>query len=308
MATESATTLSRKFHNGNKIPWIGYGTGTSFKRHATDAVETVMTALSAGFTHIDCAELYNTEESLVIALQKYLSGPSRPPRDTIFLTTKFYDALEPGQTVRDRLKGSLRRLQVDYVDLYLVHTPMSHLGRLKDIWKQMEEVQREGLAKNIGVSNFRVKDYEEFIDEAEITPIEYSPYVMEAARPILALQEKHGILTVSYGGLTPLHKFKGGPIDPILSTIRERYSKDHGIDISEEQILTKWTLAKGVLPITQKERLVSILKTVELPDIQQAEIEQIDKAGLTEHHRGYVSARRQRILEALMTLRVLHSP
>lgn len=130
-----------------------------------------MTALSVGFTHLDCAEVYNTEESVGIALQKYLSGPSGPPRDSIFITTKLYNALESGQTVKDRLEASLKRLHVDYVDLYLIHTPMSHLGRLQDVWKQMEGVQRAGLAKSIGVSNFRVPDYEEFLDGADIIPV-----------------------------------------------------------------------------------------------------------------------------------------
>lgn len=64
------------------------------------------------------------------------------------------------------------------------------------------------------------------------------------------MQEKYGILTVSYSGLSPLHKFKGGPIDAVLPIIQERYLKEHRIDISEEQILIKWTTSKGVLPIT----------------------------------------------------------
>lgn len=148
-------------------------------------------ALSAGFTHIDTAEVYNTEESVGIAVQKYLSGPSKPVRDSLFIVTKFYNALEPGQTVKDRLAESLRKLQLDYVDLYLIHTPVSHLGKLKDIWKQMEAVQKEGLARNIGVSNFRVKDYEEFIADANTTPVcnqvRHRRYSRSGYKPLISL-------------------------------------------------------------------------------------------------------------------------
>lgn len=80
--------------------------------------------------------------------------------------------------------------------------------------------------------------------------IEFNPYILKASEPLFAFQEKHGILTTSFGGLLPLHKAKGGPLDSVFPAIRERYSKDLGIDISDEQILTKWTIAKGVLPIT----------------------------------------------------------
>ncbi|KAG9004027.1 hypothetical protein FRB94_002736 [Tulasnella sp. JGI-2019a] len=293
MATESISVF-RSFNNGNKVPWIGYGTGTAVKRYSSNAAESILVALTSGFTHIDTAEKYNTEEAVGIAVQTYLSGESRPSRDSIFITTKFYDALQPGQTVKDRLKESLKKLQVDYVDLYLIHTPVSHSGKLKDIWKQMEGVLGEGLTKNIGVSNFRVKDYGEFISDASIIPacnqIEFHPYVLSAVEPIMALQHKFGILTSSYSGLSPLHKFKGGPIDAVLTNIRDRYSRDLGLEASDEQILTKWALSKGVVPITtslKEERLVSLLKTIELPDLNQSEIGEINEAGRKEHHRVY---------------------
>ncbi|KAG9004029.1 hypothetical protein FRB94_002738 [Tulasnella sp. JGI-2019a] len=291
MATK-ATTVLRSFNNGNKIPWIGFGTGTAL--YSKEAAEPVFTALSAGFTHIDGAEAYGNEDSIGIALQRHLSGPSAPSRESIFITTKLYKALEPNQAVRDRLKVSLGKLQVDYVDLYLLHTPIPHLGKLKDMWKQMEDLQKEGLAKNIGVSNFRVKDFEQFISTAEIIPvcnqIEFNPYLLNATDPIFAFQEKYGIMTVSFGGLNPIRVYNGGPIDAVLPIIRERYSKDLKIDIADEQILTKWTLSKGVLPITtssKKERLELMLRTAELPDLQQSEVDLIDQAGRKEHHRRY---------------------
>ncbi|KAG8845894.1 hypothetical protein FRB96_002224 [Tulasnella sp. 330] len=290
-----ATTVSRsfEFNNGNKIPWIGFGTGTAFI--GKDVTQPILDALSAGYTHIDTGEAYLNEDSVGVALNKHFSGPSAPPRDSIFVTTKLYEALQPGQTVHDRLKISLKKLQLDYVDLYLVHIPTFHDGKLKDIWKQMEGVKKEGLAKNIGVSNWRVKDYKEFIDDAEVMPvnnqIEYNPYLIKASEHLIAFQQKYGIITSSFGSLIPLHTVRDGPLAPILPAMRERYSKEHGVDITDEQILIKWTVAKGVLPITtssKKERLLSMIKTYDLPDLQQSDIDQIDAACGQEHRRVYI--------------------
>ncbi|KAG9032918.1 hypothetical protein FRB95_000852 [Tulasnella sp. JGI-2019a] len=288
MATNSCAIDS--FYNGNKVPVIGYGTASN----TTNVVDPVLTALSAGFTHLDTAEIYGTEESVGIAVHKYLSEPSTPARDSIFIATKFYKALEPGQTVKERLQESLKKLDLDYVDLYLIHTPVSHPGKLKGIWKQMEGVQKEGLAKNIGVSNFRIKDYKDFIADAEILPvcnqIEFNPHLLNATEPLLAFQEKYGIRTASYGGLNPLTKHKTEHMDAALRIVRERYSKDLGVDISDEQILIKWTFAKGVLPVTmssKKERLFSMIKSVELPDLERSDVDIIDEAGRKEHRRAY---------------------
>ncbi|KAG8872766.1 hypothetical protein FRB97_007362 [Tulasnella sp. 331] len=190
--------------------------------------------------------------------------------------TKFYTSLVSGQTVKDRLTESLKRLQLEYVDIYLIHTPVSHLGKLKDIWKQIEAVQKEGLAKNIGVSNFRIKDYEEFIADANIIPI--------------CNQQKHGIVTTSFGALYPLKKHKDGPLKDILPVFHARYSKKLGGDISDEQILLKWSLSKGVLPVTmssKKERLALMVQTPGLPGLEQADMDQIDDAGRKAHHRAY---------------------
>ncbi|KAG8876661.1 hypothetical protein FRB98_007095, partial [Tulasnella sp. 332] len=191
--------------------------------------------------------------------------------------TKFYTSLVSGQAVKDRLTESLKRLQLEYVDIYLIHTPVSHLGKLKDIWKQIEAVQKEGLAKNIEVPNFRIKDYEEFIADANIIPI--------------CNQQKHGIVTTSFGALYPLKKHKYGPLKDILPVFHARYSKKLGGDISDEQILLKWSLSKGVLPVTmssKKERLALMVQTPGLPGLEQADMDQIDDAGRKAHHRAYI--------------------
>lgn len=105
------------------------------------------------------------------------------PRSQLYITTKFHK-LEPGQTVRESLKASLERLQVEYVDLFLMHTPMGWGSRedsegksesegksgLKEVWRECEEVKREGLARSVGVSNFRERELEEVMQGRGIVP------------------------------------------------------------------------------------------------------------------------------------------
>jgi diketogulonate reductase-like aldo/keto reductase len=151
-----------KLNDGHSIPWLGFGTGTAL--YGKDCEELVASAIESGFTHIDGAQAYGNEDSLgagVIASNK--------PRSALFITTKLFQ-LRDGQTVRDTLIRSLRQLKTDYVDLFLIHTPTSFVGRLSETWADMERVQSEGLVKSIGVSNFRVKELDIILDGASIVP------------------------------------------------------------------------------------------------------------------------------------------
>ena len=100
--------------------------------------------------------IYSNEDTVGDAIALYLSKPGAPPRSSLYITTKIR-GLSPGETVEDSLRGSLRKLRLDYVDMYLIHFPTAFEGRLAEVWKGMEEVQKLGLAKSIGVSNWRGK-------------------------------------------------------------------------------------------------------------------------------------------------------
>jgi len=154
-----------RLNDNTTIPLLGFGTGTAhFKK---DAQELVTAAIKAGFTHLDGAQVYENEESLGAGI-----AATDKPREQLFITTKFFRRPE-GKTVRDTLVDSLAKLQLDYVDLFLVHTPLKFYkepGGLKAVWKEMEGVKKEGLARSIGVSNFAAAQLREIIDGAEILP------------------------------------------------------------------------------------------------------------------------------------------
>jgi diketogulonate reductase-like aldo/keto reductase len=151
-------------NNGATIPWLGFGTGTAL--YGRDAANLVRLAIDNKITHLDGAQMYNNEDTLGAGIKA-----SGKPRSELFVTTKLAK-LAPGQTVKESLKASLNKLGLDYVDLFLIHdpTPATKEGKLSQWWQGMEEVQREGLAKSIGVSNFRVEDLKVILDSGKIVP------------------------------------------------------------------------------------------------------------------------------------------
>ncbi|KAF5315818.1 hypothetical protein D9611_004844 [Ephemerocybe angulata] len=277
-----------KLNDGRQIPWIGFGTGTALFRK--DATQLVVQAIDNGINHLDGAQVYRNEDTLGLAIKE-----SGKPRSELFVTTK----LNPGETVniKGTLEESLRKLQLDHVDLFLVHSPhpANKEGKLQDVWRQMEEVQAAGLATSIGVSNFRVEDLEQILQTAKVVPavnqIELHPYVWDTARSIVEFGNEHGILTASYGGLTPIVRAPGGPVDPVIASIRERIERTRGEPVSAGQVLTKWLLQKGAIVITttsKVERIKEFLDAENLPDLEEKEILAIDNAGLKRHVRAFM--------------------
>jgi len=110
--------------------------------------------------------------------------------------------------------------------------------------------------------------------------------------PTLELQKQHGIVTESYGGLSPIFRFKGGPLDPILESIAKRLSDETGKPFSEAQVLLLWQREKGVVIVTtttKESRLPECLSTFDAPKLTDEDIALIDEAGAKEHHRHFTT-------------------
>jgi len=272
-------------NDGKKIPVIAFGTGSAFyRRNVTDAGTQ---AIQTGMVHLDSAQMYENEESLGGAIQA-------ADRSKLFITTKLAN-VPSGKTILDTLKNSCAQLKVDHVDLFLIHSPKILSGlTVKEAWGWMEKCKEEGLAKSIGVSNFRVGDLEELLGGAKVVPavnqIEYHAYTAKSALPLLEFHKKHNIITAAYGGLTPVARYQGGPVDAPLAKIRERLAKDSGKKVTDGQVCLKWLEAKGIVAVTtssKKERLQEYLAAPELPGLTNEEVEEIDNAGSDVHHRHY---------------------
>jgi diketogulonate reductase-like aldo/keto reductase len=147
-------------NDGRRMPWLGIGSGSA--HHGRDASATIAGALRAGVVHLDTAQMYGNEDSVGAALA------DAGFRDKIWLTTKL-DKLPPGESVLDALRASLARLRVDSVDLFLIHSPLAH-DDIPATWRALEDAQRAGLARSIGVSNFRVHELETLLAHANVIP------------------------------------------------------------------------------------------------------------------------------------------
>ncbi|EGW34748.1 aldose reductase [Spathaspora passalidarum NRRL Y-27907] len=279
-----------KLSNGNTIPAIGYGVGTKWFKFGRDEVDTnvinaLETAIKLGFAHIDGAEIYNTNEEIGAALVN-----SGVKRENIFITDKYFagDASfsnrSPHSNPYEALKADLKQLKLDYVDLYLLHSSYikkeTHGFSLTEAWGYLEKLKDEGLAKNIGVSNFTVEDLKTVLDskpkyKPEVNQIEFSAYLQDQTPGIVQYSQENGILVEAYGPLGPITKGQGGPLDPVLAKLSKKYGKTEG------QILLRWVIQKGVLPLTtssKEDRIKSFVDIFSF-ELTPEEVDEITTVG-----------------------------
>jgi len=258
-----------KLNDGNKIPSIAYGTGSVNK--GKDIHESIELALDTGFSHIDTAQVYKNEQAVAIAIRE-----SGLDRSELFITTK-YD----GGIIEDRLRGSLNKLQVKQVDLYLIHWPLAiENGDFERTWRGFERVKWEGLTKSIGVSNFDVEDLQKLLKIAHVKPavnqINLHPYSYATHASLLDCHAAHGIVTEAYGSLASITTFPGGPVDVPVEKAAQR------LGITPSQVIFLWVKAKGAVIVTtssSKQHLEQYIAAGDLPPLTEEEVAAIDAAG-----------------------------
>lgn len=222
-----------KLSDGNTIPQFGLG---FWQVENNEVSEAIHQALNTGYRLFDTAAIYGNEESVGKALKQ-----SSIPRDELFITTKLWNT---DQThVREALLTSLKKLQLDYVDLYLMHWPAPSLNNYVDAWKQMIDLQKEGLIKSIGVCNFHPEHLEKIITATGVTPvinqIEIHPLMQQA--PLRAWNTTHNIVTESW---SPLAQGGKGVFDQeIILKLAEKYHK------TPAQVVLRWHLDSGLVVI-----------------------------------------------------------
>ncbi|KAH6890924.1 conjugated polyketone reductase C1 [Coprinopsis sp. MPI-PUGE-AT-0042] len=244
---------SFKLLDGTTVPWLAWGNGTGQAKK--DAVNSGKLALVSGIRHIDTAQIYDNEKETGIAITE-----SSIPQDEVYVTSKLWcdeaDSTDSSK-IRASVEDSLDRLGL-IPDCYLIHTPSAggYDGKkLKEIWKVFESLKDEGKLRSIGVSNFRPQDLEAILDGAKYKPVvnqlEVHPYTLAHLEPVFKVQEQHGIVTTSYGTLTPLLRHPtGGPLKPVLAKISERLSEKYGETIDPAAVLCLWAKAKKIVVVT----------------------------------------------------------
>ena len=245
-------------NTGVKIPAVGIGV---FRvNDANAAYQTVKSALSVGYRHIDTAMIYGNEEEVGRAIED--SGISR---HEIFLTTKLWNDDQRSGKVREALDASLKRLGTEYVDLYLVHWPVR--GTYVSVWKKMEEIYRAGKVKAIGVSNYHSHHLDDLLENAEIIPavnqIECYPYLTQA--PLIKYCKEKGIYPEAWG---PLGAGQSDVlVNPVVTEIAKKYNK------SAAQIVLRWNLERGVIVIPKSVNKDRQIENLSITDFQLTDSE-----------------------------------
>jgi diketogulonate reductase-like aldo/keto reductase len=179
-------------NDGRKIPQLGLGVWRIANGRKCEAV--LRTAFETGYRHIDTASLYGNEESVGAAIRT-----SGIPREEIFVTTKLWNS--DHSNPERALETSLKKLKLDYVDLYLIHYPVRE--RLRS-WRTLEKLRQQGKASSIGVSNFTIRHLTELLAQTDAVPavnqVEFHPYLYQ--RELLEFCVAQGIVVEAYSPLT----------------------------------------------------------------------------------------------------------
>lgn len=239
---ENSLKQTVTLNNGISMPILGLGVWKT--KSGKECKEAVLNALEAGYRHIDTARIYDNEKDVGQAIQE-----SGIPRKEIFITTKLWNADQGPDKTRKALENSLDKLGIDFVDLYLIHFPVT--SKRMNSWKELEKVYHDKLCKAIGVSNYTITHLGELLKDSQITPavnqVEFHPFLNQIH--LLEYCKKHKIQLEAYSPLAHGQKIE----DPTISKIAQKYDK------TPAQILIRWAIEQKIVVIpksTQKKRII----------------------------------------------------
>ncbi|MBO0962726.1 aldo/keto reductase [Neobacillus sp. MM2021_6] len=265
---QDTTTLN----NGVKMPWFGIGV---FKvEEGPELVNAVKFAIKHGYRSIDTAAIYGNEESVGQAIREGVKE-SGITREELFVTSKVWNADLGYESTLTAYETSLKKLGLDYLDLYLIHWPVA--GKYKEAWRALEALYKEGRVKAIGVSNFQVHHLEDLMRDAEIKPminqVEYHPRLTQ--KELQTFCQEHGIQMEAWSPL-----MQGQLLDhPALQEMAKKYNK------SVAQVILRWDLQNGVMTIPKSTKEQRIVENASIFDFElsREDMEQIDR--MNQNHR-----------------------
>jgi len=248
-------------HNGVKMPWLGLG--VLYLDEGGPVERAVQWALDCSYRHIDTAAIYGNEAGVGRGIRA-----SGVPREEIFPTTKVWNRDQGYEKTQQAFAASLKRLELTYVDLYLVHWPVK--GLYKETWRALEVIYESGRARAIGVSNFLVHHLADLLSDARIVPmvdqVEFHPRLQQSELQTYCREQQ-----IQLEAWRPLMKGKVLAI-PELNALARKYGKN------PVQITLRWMIQRQVVAIPKSGNRERICSNIDIFDfeIDDADMKLID--------------------------------
>jgi alcohol dehydrogenase (NADP+) len=287
---ESSDIRTRKLplnHAAGQMPVLGFGT---LIPDAATTMSATRDALEAGFRHLDCAERYRNEREVGAALQAALAAGGLA-REDLFVTTKLWNTNHRPERVAPAFEASLDRLGLDYLDLYLIHTPFAfqpgdeqdprdhdgnvvydHGVTLLDTWRAMESLADRGRCRAIGLSDISLNALLPIYESARIKPavvqVEAHPYLPETE--LLEFCQEQGIVFLAFAPLG--HGMRPGLLDdPVLAAIAARVGK------TPAQVLLAWAVQRGTALLTTPKTAARARENFNISALPQDALDEINR-------------------------------
>jgi 2,5-diketo-D-gluconate reductase A len=256
---------SLRMYNGLEIPQVGFGV---FLVPPEETKQAVAEAIKGGYRLIDTAQGYRNEEGVGAAIAE-----SDVPRDELFITTKLTNSEQGYDTTLAAFDGSMKKLGLDVLDLFLIHWPQPMFDQYVETWRAFERLLADGRVRSIGVSNFEIPHLQRLLAETDVKPtvnqVELHPeFPQEELR---AYHDEHGILTESWG---PLGQGKGLLENPDIVEVARRRGR------TPAQVVLRWHVQLGCVVIPKSVNPDRIRENIDLFDFELDDSDMADIAGV----------------------------